>query len=171
MSQFGSQIISQLQMDEEARKMLSEIMGSSKPRDLVEEFKGYLREAGVEIKEFHRGKYFAATKHGKTTFLLAHESSIKDGWWGIPEEHIKTLESESEKAGISNWGAVLVHKASRRGYWLSSENLFELIDIIPLKPDTQGKYHFTSDLLDSQAELAPPFFNIAKFLDLAGIGA
>ena len=151
--------------------MLSEIMGSSEPRDLVEEFKGYLREAGIEIKEFHRGKYFAATRHGKTTFLLAHESRITDGWWGIPEEHCKTLKSESEKAGISNWGAVLLHKASRRGYWINSEHLLELIDIIPLKPDKQGKYHFTSDLLDSQAELAPPFFSIAKFLDRAGIGS
>ena len=151
--------------------MLSEIMESYEPRDMVEEFKGYLREAGVEIKESRRGKYCAATKHGKTTFLLAHESSIKDGWWGIPEEHIKTLKSESEKAGDFYWGAVLVHKTSRRGYWISSEHLLELIDIIPLKPDKQGKYHITSDLLDNQAELAPPFFSIAKFLDLAGIGA
>jgi hypothetical protein len=157
-------------MDEEARKILSEIMGSPKPRDLVEEFKSYLRDSGVVIKEFHQGKYFAATKRGATTFLLAHESTTMDGWWGIPEEHVKMLESESEKVGISNWGAVLVHKASRRGYWISSDHLLELIDIIPLRPDKQAKYHLTSDLLDSQAELAPPFFSIAKFLDLTGMG-
>ena len=59
--------------------MLSEIMGSPKPIDLVEEFKGYLRDAGVAIKEFHQGKYFAATKRGATTFLLAHESTAMDG--------------------------------------------------------------------------------------------
>lgn len=157
-------------MDDETRKTLSEIMGSSKPRDLVEEFKSHLREAGIEIKEFHQAKYCAALKHGKTTFLLAHGSTTPDGWWGIPEEHVKSLESESEKAGISSWGAVLLHKAPRRGYWLSSEHLLEIIDIIPLRADTQGKYHLTSDLLDSQSELAPPFFSIQKFLDLARIG-
>ena len=62
-----------------------------------------------------------------------------------------------------------MHKVSRRGYWISSDHLLELIDIIPLRPDKQGKYHLTSDLLDSQAELAPPFFSIAKFLDLTGM--
>ena len=124
-------------MDEETQKVLSEIMGGSKSRDLVEEFKSYLRDSGVAIKEFHRGKYFTATKHGATTFLLAHESNTMDGWWGIPEEHVKTLQSESAKAGISNWGVVLVHKASRRGYWISSDYLLELIDIIPLRPDSK----------------------------------
>ncbi|ALA57682.1 hypothetical protein [Nitrospira moscoviensis] len=157
-------------MDDQTRKSISEILGSSKPRDLVEEFKEHLQEAGIEIREFRQGKYCAALKDGKTTFLLAHGSTTLDGWWGIPEEHVKILETDSEGAGISSWGAVLLHKASHRGYWISSEHLLELIDIIPLRPDRQGKYHLTSDLLDKQSMLAPPFFSIKKFLDLTGMG-
>lgn len=160
-------------MDEVTRNALSEIFQSGKTMDLVSGFKRYLGEAGVEIREFPRAKYFVAIKDAKEMFMLAHESNPKDGWWGVPKEHVEMRKNEqlegSEKLQVKDWGVVLLHKDCRRGYWISSENFLELIDIVPLSPDTQGKYHLTNHLLDDQSELVFPFHGIDRFLKLSGL--
>ena len=79
-------------MDEErSAKVLSELMGSSKPRDLFAKSQGLLREVGVEIKESHAGKHTLLPRSMGKTFLLALNQYQR--WMvGHTKETLKTLE-------------------------------------------------------------------------------
>lgn len=84
---------------------LKEIIDSLHTEDLVSKFKKGLKDAGVEIAEDSVAKYFAAKTETVTLCLLAHESNLSKGWWGIHHDIIdRVSNSESVKANHIGWG-------------------------------------------------------------------
>ena len=137
---------------------------------LVDQFRKFLEEAGVEIRTSAQGKYFRATKAGVSLVILAHEST-EVGWWGILKSHIDELEKEAGKPenNLKGWGSVLLHKGSSRGYWIKGENILELIRHSLVSLTGQGQYLFSDKVLEKRPVLAPYFFSVKGFLKLSGL--
>jgi hypothetical protein len=77
--------------------------------DLAEEFITRLRALGAEVRETadRREKFFRATKSGKASVVLAHES--KDiGLWDIREGLLKECAANWEKPEnkLDGWGCI-----------------------------------------------------------------
>lgn len=137
---------------------------------LVDQFKEFLDEAGVEVRTSSQGKYFRATKDGIALVILAHEST-KVGWWGILKSHVDELEKDAEKPeyNLNGWGAVLLHKGPRMGYWIKGENVLELIRLGLVSLSGQGQYLFADKVLEKKSGLASYFFSVKGFLKLSGL--
>lgn len=159
-------------MDDETRKLLGDIIieakTAKKSEDLVREFKLALNGAGVEIEEVPQAKYFAAGMNGVEILVLAHESR-KDEWWGITEDIVKRVRAASARRekGII-WGAALIDKSHRRGYWIRGENILKL-RTLGLVTMGGGQYHFKHDDLQRKPDLAPYFWTVDKFLAHSGL--
>lgn len=140
------------------------------PEDLVGKFKNELKDAGLEIVEFSGAKYFAANKENITIFLLAHESNLSKGWWGIHHEIVdRIIQSEPVRTKHVGWGAVLLHKTCRRGYWVPGNDIFQLKTLRLVTLGNEGQYHFNQDNLDKAPSLAKPFFSIKTFVSISGL--
>lgn len=140
------------------------------PEDLVGKFKNELKDAGLEIAEFSGAKYFAANKDDVTLFLLAHESNLSKGWWGIHHEIVdRIIHSEPVRTKHVGWGAVLLHKTCRRGYWIPGDDIIKLKTLCLVTLGNEGQYHFNQDNLDKAPRLAKPFFSIKTFVSISAL--
>ncbi|MGE0469663.1 MAG: hypothetical protein AB7L09_12870 [Nitrospira sp.] len=149
---------------------LKEIIDSLHTEDLVGKFKKGLEDTGVEIAEDPVAKYFAAKTENVTLFLLAHESNLSKGWWGIHHDIVdRVRNSEPVKANHIGWGAVLLHKTFQRGYWIKGDDIFQLKTLRAVTLGKGGQYHFNQENLDALPNLAKQFFSIKTFLLLSGL--
>jgi hypothetical protein len=158
-------------MDEDSLRGLRESIeecSEADRKDLVRQFKIALKEASVEIEEATGAKYFAAGMSGVEILVLAHEST-KDGWWGITEDIVRRV-SHSERlkdSGVS-WGAALIDKSPRRGFWVPGENIFQL-KTLGLVRLGEVQYHFKRADLEKKPDLAFSFFSVPEFLRVSGL--
>jgi hypothetical protein len=136
----------------------------------VGKFKQGLKDTGVEIAEHRVAKYFAAKTRHVTLLLLAHESKLSAGWWGIHHDIVdRVINSASVKANHIGWGAVLLHKTFQRGYWIKGDDIFQLKTLRAVTFGKEGQYHFYQENLDKFPNLAKPFFSVKTFLLLSGL--
>lgn len=148
---------------------LGEIFDSLRPDDLVGQFKKELIDAGVRIAEDRLAKYFAAEKE-IALLLLAHESNLGKGWWGIRQDIVdRAINSEPVKTNHVGWGAVFLHKTCRRGYWIPGNDIFQLKTLRLVTLGNEGQYHFNQDNLDKAPDIAKQFFSIKTFLLQSGL--
>ncbi|SPP64637.1 hypothetical protein [Nitrospira lenta] len=148
---------------------LGEIFDSLRSDDLVGKFKKELVDAGVKIAEDRVAKYFAAEKE-IALLLLAHESNLEKGWWGIHQDIVaRVINSEPVKTNHLGWGAILLHKSCRRGYWIPGDDLFQLKTLRLVTLGNEGQYHFNQDNLDKAPGIAKQFFSIKTFLLQSGL--
>ena len=138
--------------------------------DLVGKFKNALKDTDVEIAEDPVAKYFAAKTEDVTLFLLAHESNLSKGWWGIHHDIVdRVRNSEPVRTNHIGWGAVLLHKTIQRGYLIQGDNILRMKTLRLVTLGKEGQYHFNQDKLDEMPDLAKCFFSINKFLLLSGL--
>ena len=148
---------------------VSEVCELSSDKDPVRKFKRALVEAGVEIKEYPPAKYFAAGMGGDPMILLAHEST-EVGWWGILKDIIdRVIGLETVKTHKVGWGAALLDKDYKRGYWISGENIFALKTLCLVSLGKEAQYHFKHENLRKKPGLAPYFYSIEEFLSVSGL--
>ena len=148
---------------------LGEILDSLRPDNLIGKFKKELLDAGVKIAEDRVAKYFAAEKE-IVLFLLAHESNLDKGWWGIHQDIVERVSnSEPVKTNRIGWGAILLHKTCRRGYWIPGDDIFKLKTLCLVTLGNEGQYHFNQDNLDKSPGIAKQFFSIKTFLRQSGL--
>lgn len=138
------------------------------PRDkLVEPFMQLLRDAGVEVRPTFdsREKWFRATCGARAIVILAHESN-RDEWWGIQKKDAEQLKSEAlkDEHGLIGWGAALLDKDARRGYWIKGDNLFELERLLAIKPNKKGLYEIKATKIQLHPHLAVFFSSTKKFV-------
>jgi len=149
---------------------LNEIIDSLRTEDLVSQFKRALKDAGVEIAEDPVAKYFAAETVDATLLVLAHESTLEKGWWGIHSDIVERAKnSERVKMNHVGWGAVLLHKSFQRGYWIRGDDIFRMKTLCRVTLGKEGQYHFNGDSLENSPEFANQFFSVKTFLKLSGL--
>lgn len=156
-------------MDEETRKVIDDLVGSVRPKDLVDQFRSLLADVGVEVKLGHRGKYFKASREGKSIFVLAHESSSQ-GFWGVLRTHVEELEKTAADYGLTSWGAVLLDASPKRGFWIKGSDIDRLFgDGVLQFSENNGQYLFVDKELRRIPSLAPYFIGIQEFLETSGL--
>jgi hypothetical protein len=156
-------------MDDEARKTLNNIIGTHSSIDLVDQFKKLLVGAGVALKTPHKGKYFLASREGRTVFLLAHESSSQ-GFWGVLRTHVEELQKTTTDQGLTGWGAVLLDASPKRGFWVKGSDIDRLYEKGVLQfSKNNGQYLFLGKELRKIPGLSHYFIGIQDFLESSGL--
>jgi hypothetical protein len=134
--------------------------------DLVEQFRDSLHILGFKLEpEIYDGKFkvFGAERVGRSIIILAHESD-KIGFWGVGMKHVQRLRSVAEENSLGCWGAVLIDRSSRRGFWIEGSNIESLADSLTRR----GYFLFHDAKLARNRELAHYFFSVEEFLRMTG---
>lgn len=150
-------------------KVIEDVCELPSEKVLVRQFTKALGEAGVEIQDSPTAKYFVAGRGDVSVIVLAHEST-KDGWWGILKHIIdRIIGLEKVKTREVGWGAALLDKDYKRGYWIMGENIFELKTLCLVSLGKKGQYHFKHENLRKKPGMARYFYSIEEFLSVSGL--
>lgn len=115
------------------------------------------RDAGIEVRPTldSRQKWFRAACGARAIVILAHESD-HDGWLRIQKKNAEQAKSEAlkDEHALIGWGAALLDKDARRGYWIKGDNLFELEMLYATKPNKKGLYEIKATKIQLHPHLA-----------------
>src|SRR5207253_10303619 len=106
---------------------------------------------------------------GIPVIVIVHEST-EIGWWSILKDIIdRVTDIEIVKTNKVGWGAALLDKDYKRGYWISGENIFALKTLCLVSLGKEAQYHFKHENLRKKPGLAPYFYSIEEFLSVSGL--